>query len=747
VRRNIAIAGAVTAVIAGAYASTLWLPFFGDDYGFGLYFVGGKLSLHEVWLGISKGWGGISGAIYWRPLYTIATAMGLAVFGVDPLAFRVQNLLLHVLVCIAVAALLRALAPKVSPIHMVGAALFFGLHPVAPSIATQVINCMSAEATLCYLLSLLSFLRYRATGSRAALVGSLLLVAIAVGFKETGFTLPIVIVAVDGIVSFARVTKTGAGRLRIALLYAGLLCVLLAVRAIALGAMDDRMTRSWLELQNLPQTLRSFATALAMMIVPVNPSAVGAAWPYLSTITVGLVCIMAFLGGPKRIRQSPGHLVAASLVVFPLLITATFPLDARREVYFGVGRFLYLPLTGVTLLLFLPHARNATPRRAHVLSGLLLAGILTATVSRTIAPIRHAANLAQAIAEAARDEARRSSGRWTVLVVLTGEQGIPDLGAWLLFALQPPFASEQYDRIMPTTKFHLDQDASLASLVFDGGVRFSVWDSRQRVFREVRDDRGSTAEAFASDPGSGIPEPHTWSPEAGGTVAELPEGRYALRRSAGIRGGLLSPVLSLPARDLAALEIRTSAAWRVLWRIEPAEEWTRGPVAPGSDKSTVIPLAIDLAWSWSRRQGRAERLQLRLVPEGDSEDVPLPAVVRPLARLPLLKITSWPTRISPTKSFVLPLEPPFPPFAVVHFLTPAMPLSVAAPVVGGRISLDPSALPVLEWIIDARGSTPLLLSVDGLLRKDDPCSIQSRSRIREIDLAGEAIDPRGRRGD
>jgi len=742
VRRNIAVAGAVAAIITCAYASTLRLPFFGDDYGLGLFFLGGKLSLHDVWLGISKGWGGISGAFYWRPLNTVSSAIDLAIFGIDPVAFHVHSLLLHVLVCIAVAVLLRALAPNVSPIHMVGAALFFGLHPASPSTASIIINRMDAEAVLCYLLSILLFLRYRHTGSRVTLVGSLLLVVCAVGFKETGFTLPIVIVALDGIISLGRIAKKGAGPLHTILLYMGLLCVLLALRTIVLGGLDDRMTRSWLDLQNLPRTIRNFNAALAMLFVPVNPSAVGTAWPYLGTISVMLVCVMAFLGGPKRIRQSPGHLVGASLVVFPLLISATFPVESRREVYFGIGRLLYLPLTGVTLLLFLPYAKDATPRRAHVLSGLLLAGLLAATVSRTIAPIRQAADAARSIAEAARNEARRSAGRWTALGALEGEQGIPDLGAWLLFALQPPFAPRQYDRVAPVAMYHLAQDVSLTSLLSDGGVRLSLWDSQASLFREVRSEGRRTAEAIENDPATVIPGPHTWSPEADCSVAERGDGRYVLRRSAHTRGGVRSPVVSLHAGNVAALEIQTSAAWRVMWRIEPAEEWTRGPVARGSTESTIIPLAVDLRWCWSRLQGRKERLQLRFIPEGDSDEVPLPALVRPLRGLPLLELESLPTHITPTQPFVLAFEPPLPPFAVVHFLTPAMPLSIAAPVVGGRVSLDPGAFRVLDWILDARGPTPLLLSVDARLRKDDPFSIQGRSRIQEIDLLDAAIAPR-----
>lgn len=179
------------------YSNVLGGPFVFDD---GMYIV--------------KNWQIKDPSSLWPPstryLTYLSFAMNYAVGGLDPFGYHLFNVAVHA----ANAALVFAVTGLLFNSPLMGekgrayafpaaliASFLFASHPVQTQAVSYVTQRFASLTAFFYLLSLASYLKWRASeggGRRAALYAVSLLSAIAAQFtKETGFTLPAVIVLTE----------------------------------------------------------------------------------------------------------------------------------------------------------------------------------------------------------------------------------------------------------------------------------------------------------------------------------------------------------------------------------------------------------------------------------------------------------------------------------------------------------------------------------------------------------------------
>ena len=134
----------------------------------------------------------------YRPVATLSYFLIYALFNLNPLAFHLTSLLLHIFNVIAVYALVNIIRhdKKSSMI----AALVFACHPVL----TETVNCISYNedllATLFYLLALMLYIKATVKENRPGLplyCFSLLSFVVALLSKEMAITLPVIIFLYD----------------------------------------------------------------------------------------------------------------------------------------------------------------------------------------------------------------------------------------------------------------------------------------------------------------------------------------------------------------------------------------------------------------------------------------------------------------------------------------------------------------------------------------------------------------------
>lgn len=134
-----------------------------------------------------------------RPVVDLTLALDYQVAGLDPFAFHLHNLVVHLVAVVAVWALARAVlrraaAPRASGVALVVAA-FFALHPLQSQAVSYVSQRAESLASLLYVAGLLALLRLdeaRRPGARVGWLGAALAAMLAgLGCKAIVVTLPV----------------------------------------------------------------------------------------------------------------------------------------------------------------------------------------------------------------------------------------------------------------------------------------------------------------------------------------------------------------------------------------------------------------------------------------------------------------------------------------------------------------------------------------------------------------------------
>jgi protein O-mannosyl-transferase len=172
--------------------------------------------------------------LLYRPLTVQLFALEWWLGGGAPLVFHAANLILYAAVC----ALVYLIARRVAPAGALAAGLLFAVHPVHVEAVANGVGQSELLAALFMLLAVERYQAWRVTGfgvSRRVALGVLYLLAIA--SKETGYVLPLLLLAVEGFTPDPAVRRRPQVREQAALLalLIGVALIGLLVRLLVLG--------------------------------------------------------------------------------------------------------------------------------------------------------------------------------------------------------------------------------------------------------------------------------------------------------------------------------------------------------------------------------------------------------------------------------------------------------------------------------------------------------------------------------
>jgi len=283
---------------------------------------------------------------YYRPLVTASYALNYAMFGQNPLGYKLTNLLLHVLVTVLVFALARRVLATDSAALASG--LIFAVHPAHTEAVAWISARTELLAALFGLASVLAFLRYVGEGRRGWYAASVAFFLAGILSKENVLVLPLLLAAL----AWLRRPRPGWRRVCAELIpFAVVALAYLGVRQVVLGYMLSQTRGPHLEMRLLLagvailEYLRILVFAgraepLYDIFGPAirSPAIAVAAW-------VGVVGLAAAAIAIRR-RWAAAAFAAAWTLVAILPVTNIVPIPNPIP----VERFLYLPSVGFSIL-------------------------------------------------------------------------------------------------------------------------------------------------------------------------------------------------------------------------------------------------------------------------------------------------------------------------------------------------------------------------------------------------------------
>lgn len=325
--------------------------------------------------------------VYYRPVVSLSFLADYQLWGLELGAFRLTNIVLHAANGALVYAVTKALFASGSAALL--AALIFAAHPLHAEVVDHVYNRAEALATLFRLLTCLLFVRSRETTgprSTALYIGSLAGLVAALLSKESGVTLPLVILAIEvwgprGRGPLPALLARHAPFWALAGLY-------LALRATVLFRVSVELPRSLDALAALWQVTRGLTLYLHLVCFPVRLyleyplTRIGgseAAFALVLALTAGgVLCAALSRDGMRRLWLALVWLLAALLPLVPTSINrATVDAD----------RYLYAPYSCLVFIAGLAlgecvGVRGSRPKRTLLVAltlGLALSGSILAS--------------------------------------------------------------------------------------------------------------------------------------------------------------------------------------------------------------------------------------------------------------------------------------------------------------------------------------------------------------------------------
>ena len=273
---------------------------------------------------------------YYRPFVNLSFAVNALIGGVRPFGYHLVNCLLHAAACVLLLALFRGL--RLGDRNSLFAALFFAIHPVhAASVAwipgrnDALVGCF----TFCACLLLLRDARQP---GKAAQIGHLLCLLLALFTKETALCLPLLFIvllwAIEGRHALLRRRWMWAGWvIAMAVYFSARYAVITPPPGYVAGQFRTALLGWPVLLSDLGKLL--LPVRLQVIAAPVDTLA----WPgIVSAVIIGAAC---FIRGMRRGIVA----LALAFMALPLLMSL---LGAK---YVVLETRLYLPVAGVGILL------------------------------------------------------------------------------------------------------------------------------------------------------------------------------------------------------------------------------------------------------------------------------------------------------------------------------------------------------------------------------------------------------------
>lgn len=388
---------AVAAATVLAYARTLSYEFVWDD----VLLVARSQRLRE-WSSLpavlgSHFWSEVhEGSHYYRPLVSLSFFLDLHVWGLNPLGFHLTNLLAHLGTALGVLGLARRLGADVLTAGLAGVA--FAIHPIHTESVTFISGRTDVLSTLFFLLALLGYARWRDGGGSLAFGASLGAFFLALAAKEVAVTLPLVLVAYDGLMLARRDGErrwTPADVARRYAPYAAVIALYIGIRMLSLGSLVESDPGVWGTLLTRILTTTKIVAAYAWLtLVPFPANAhyviVPVAWPPPSGWWAGALFLAGLLGATAwALRRAPRWGFCALwfwITLIPSVGVNLLPLPTAVM----AERFLYLPsvafcvLVGMALGRALGPVTTAEARQLRPAPALAMVVILVAYTGLTL---------------------------------------------------------------------------------------------------------------------------------------------------------------------------------------------------------------------------------------------------------------------------------------------------------------------------------------------------------------------------
>jgi len=288
----------------------------------------------------------------WIPLTWISLHADAAIFGLDPAAYHLENVALHVLASLV---LLFAFARATGSL---GASAFaagvFALHPLHVESVAWVSQRKDCLLGLFCALAIAAHLRFARAPSRARYVATFAATFAALASKPTAVALPLVLLALDGW-PLGRGARDLAAWRRLALEKLPLFA--LAALASVATVLAQRNAGS-LELLQIPfawRAMNALWNYLAYLGMAAFPSGLAYYYPWpldpalpWRAAAGGVALALAFALCARAIDRAPALLAGFAIYVATLLPVVGFVQVGMQG---RADRYMYLPLLGLALAL------------------------------------------------------------------------------------------------------------------------------------------------------------------------------------------------------------------------------------------------------------------------------------------------------------------------------------------------------------------------------------------------------------
>jgi tetratricopeptide (TPR) repeat protein len=335
-----------------------------------------------------------------RPLLKASYVLSWRMGAHGPLAFLAQNVVLHVVNALLVAALARRLMASLAPdvaaneagvaLAATLAALVFALHPAATEAVTYLSGRSTSLATALWLVALVMWLRDTVRSRAAALAAF----AAAVAAKETAIAWPLAVLLVEGLRDgrWRAAVRRSAAPLALAALAAGAILAVPAYRRMAAAslALRDPLANLAVAVDGIAYLVGHPLLTLRTDIDPaIAPGAFGPRWWIAAVAIVAVLACGAAALRPRGTGDTGGTGVTVAvrrpLMGFAIgwLAIALLPVQslvARDDV--ANDRQLYLALAGPAIVLGIVVARWRSRRGVVVAAAALVVVLAAATLVR-----------------------------------------------------------------------------------------------------------------------------------------------------------------------------------------------------------------------------------------------------------------------------------------------------------------------------------------------------------------------------
>jgi protein O-mannosyl-transferase len=340
------VAGLLGIVSLVAYAPVLTLSFLADDWA-----VIRLVTLPDATTNWQTVWEGFYSPLFdrlakYRPLYSLSFGVDFALFGTEPVGYRLVNLALHAASSFLVYLLALELVPGE---RRFGTALtaggLFALHPVHPEAVTWIAGRVDLICAVFFLSTLLLFARWISSDRRLFLWMALASFLLSLMAKEMAVTLPVLLffLALYG-------GKSLVGATRSALPFAVLLGAYLLFRAYVLRGLDTYGVAE--------RELEVFASSYGLvyrtlhMLVPLNFMVLPPGWRDLAEPLLLVAAVAAALLLAVACWRGPaGWRLPLLLVCLYAVSLAPVFRSLRPDPNLIHARWLYIPSAFVALLL------------------------------------------------------------------------------------------------------------------------------------------------------------------------------------------------------------------------------------------------------------------------------------------------------------------------------------------------------------------------------------------------------------